>query len=47
MRSVAQGLQPLRNAERDTIFSDPQAEGVRYYKKTSIYPINHGMVMFG
>jgi 4,5-dihydroxyphthalate decarboxylase len=28
-----------------TLFSDPQAEGVRYYKKTGIYPINHGMVI--
>ena len=27
------------------LFADPAAEGVRYYKKTGIYPINHGMVM--
>ena len=27
------------------IFPDPHAEGVRYYKKTSIFPINHGMVI--
>jgi 4,5-dihydroxyphthalate decarboxylase len=28
-----------------TLFPDPVAEGVRYYKKTGIYPINHGMVV--
>ena len=28
-----------------TIFPDPRAEGVRYYRKTRIYPINHGMVI--
>jgi 4,5-dihydroxyphthalate decarboxylase len=28
-----------------TIFPDPHAEGVRYYNKTGIYPINHGMVI--
>ncbi len=28
-----------------TLFPDPQAEGVRFYRKTSIYPINHGMVI--
>ena len=28
-----------------TLFPDPAAEGVRYYKKTGIYPINHGMVI--
>jgi 4,5-dihydroxyphthalate decarboxylase len=27
------------------LFADRTAEGVRYYKKTGIYPINHGMVM--
>ena len=27
------------------LFPDPHAEGVRYYKKTGIYPINHGMVI--
>jgi hypothetical protein len=26
------------------LFPDPLAEGVRYYKKTGILPINHGMV---
>lgn len=27
------------------LFPDPVAEGVRYYRKTGIYPINHGMVI--
>ena len=27
------------------LFPDRTAEGVRYYKKTGIYPINHGMVI--
>lgn len=27
------------------LFSDSAAEGVRYYRKTGIYPINHGMVI--
>ncbi len=27
------------------IFPDPRAEGVRYYEKTGIHPINHAMVM--
>jgi 4,5-dihydroxyphthalate decarboxylase len=27
------------------LFPDPAAEAVRYYKKTAIYPINHGMVI--
>ncbi len=28
-----------------SLFPDPAAEALRYYKKTGIYPINHGMVM--
>jgi 4,5-dihydroxyphthalate decarboxylase len=28
-----------------TLFPDPIAEGVRFYRKTGIYPINHGMVI--
>jgi 4,5-dihydroxyphthalate decarboxylase len=28
-----------------TLFPDPVAEGVRYFRKTAIYPINHGMVV--
>ena len=28
-----------------TLFADPVAEGVRYWKATGIYPINHGMVI--
>ncbi len=27
------------------LFPDPAAEALRYYKKTGIYPINHGMVI--
>jgi 4,5-dihydroxyphthalate decarboxylase len=27
------------------LFSDPLAEGMRYFRKTAIYPINHGMVI--
>lgn len=27
------------------LFADPIAEGIRYYKKTGLYPINHGMVI--
>jgi len=28
-----------------TVFPDPHAEGVRFYQKTGIYPINHCMVV--
>ena len=28
-----------------SIFPDNRAEGIRYYEKTGIYPINHGMVI--
>ena len=28
-----------------TLFADPHAEGVKYYNKTGLYPINHGMVI--
>jgi len=28
-----------------SLFPDPRAEGVRYYKKTDIYPSNHGVVV--
>jgi len=27
------------------LFADPVSEGVRYYRKTGIFPINHGMVV--
>ena len=28
-----------------TLFADPAIEGARYYEKTGIFPINHGMVI--
>ena len=28
-----------------TLFPDPAAEGIRYHRKTGLYPINHGMVV--
>ncbi len=28
-----------------SMFPDPLAEGIRFYRKTGIYPINHGMVI--
>jgi 4,5-dihydroxyphthalate decarboxylase len=28
-----------------TLYPDPHAEGVRFYQKTGIYPINHGMIV--
>src|SRR5207244_5920411 len=35
----------LRNrTEVRTLFPDPAAEGIRYYKKTGFYPINHCVV---
>jgi 4,5-dihydroxyphthalate decarboxylase len=27
------------------LFPDPYAEGTRYYRKTGLYPINHGMIV--
>ena len=36
----------LRNrTEVRTLFKDPAAEGIRYYKKTGLYPINHCVVI--
>jgi 4,5-dihydroxyphthalate decarboxylase len=31
------------HAAISTLFPDPIAEGMRYYRKTGLYPINHGM----
>lgn len=28
-----------------SVFADPSAEGIRYYNKTGIYPINHAMMI--
>ncbi len=28
-----------------TLFPDPGAEGIRYYRKSGLYPINHGMAI--
>ncbi len=28
-----------------TLFPDPIAEGIRYYRKTGLYPINHAMII--
>jgi len=28
-----------------TLFPDPIAEGVRYYQKTGLFPINHGFIV--
>jgi 4,5-dihydroxyphthalate decarboxylase len=29
----------------EPLFRDPVAEGARYYKKTGLFPINHGMAL--
>jgi 4,5-dihydroxyphthalate decarboxylase len=34
-----------RHPDFKTLYPDPHAEGVRFYKKTGIYPINHCMVV--
>jgi len=34
-----------RHPDFKTLFPDPHAEGMRYYKETGIYPINHGMII--
>lgn len=44
--SVNRSRANLREDDRiGTLFPDPHAEGVRYYGKTGLYPINHGMVI--
>jgi len=34
-----------RHPDIKPLFPDPLAEGVRFYRKTGLYPINHGMVI--
>ena len=34
-----------RHPDFKTLFPDPHAEGVKFYRKTGIYPINHCMVI--
>jgi 4,5-dihydroxyphthalate decarboxylase len=34
-----------RHPDIKPLFADPGAEGIRYYKKTGIFPINHGMAV--
>src|SRR5439155_13906137 len=34
-----------RHPQIQPLFKDPLAEGVRYYRKTGLLPINHGMVI--
>ena len=38
-------LDLYKHPDFKTLFPDPHAEGVRFFKKTGIYPINHGMVI--
>jgi 4,5-dihydroxyphthalate decarboxylase len=38
-------LDLYRHPDFKTLYPDPHAEGVRFYQKTGIYPINHGMVI--
>ena len=39
------GVELGGNPKVRTLFPDPPAEGVRYYQKTGIFPINHGVVI--
>ena len=39
------GVDLSSNPAIRTLFPDPIAEGARYYRKTSLFPINHGMVV--
>src|SRR5580704_4184901 len=34
-----------RHPDIKLLFPDPLAEGIRYHRKTGLYPINHGMVI--
>jgi 4,5-dihydroxyphthalate decarboxylase len=35
----------LSHPQVKRLFADPVAEGTRYYRKTGLFPINHGMVI--
>ncbi len=39
------GVNLLAEPAIRTLFPDPRAEGVRYFEKTGVFPINHGMVI--
>jgi 4,5-dihydroxyphthalate decarboxylase len=39
------GVDLTGNPAIRNLYPDPAAEGVRYYQKTGIFPINHGMVV--
>ena len=39
------GANLLADSAIRTLFPDPRAEGIRYYGKTGVFPINHGMVI--
>ena len=44
--SVDRSTQDLSNHPQIApLFPDPIAEGTRYYRKTGLYPINHGMIV--
>ena len=38
-------VDPLQHPNVRRLFQPPQAEALRYYRKTAIYPINHGVVI--
>jgi 4,5-dihydroxyphthalate decarboxylase len=38
-------LDLFNHPEVRTLFADPREEGIRYWKKTGVFPINHGMVI--
>jgi 4,5-dihydroxyphthalate decarboxylase len=38
-------VKPLEHAQVRRLFSSPQAEAIRYYRETGIYPINHFLIV--